>query len=57
MPNQKTKLTLEEFANFDITPYFAAKKLRHDRPWAYDIIRALWGRRNHPLRAALRAVG
>jgi hypothetical protein len=41
----ETDLSFEEvFDNFDIEAYFAAKKLRRDRPWVYDIIRALWGR-------------
>lgn len=44
MRERKSNLTLEEFLDFDIEPYFAAKTLRHDRPWTYDIIRVLWGR-------------
>jgi len=40
---RKFDLTLDEFLDFDLEPYYAAKKLRADRPWAYDIIRALWG--------------
>jgi hypothetical protein len=46
MQNQKTSLTLEDIDNFDIEAYYAKKKLRHDRPWTYDIIRILWGRRS-----------
>jgi hypothetical protein len=38
-------LTLEElFDGFDIDAFFAARKLRADRPWVYDIIRVLWRR-------------
>lgn len=43
MAVQKVDTTLDElFANFDIEAYYAAKKVRHDRPWTYDIIRVLW---------------
>jgi hypothetical protein len=52
MPNQVTKLTIEEFENFDVDAYLrqveAAEKLktlRRERPWVYDIIRVLWSRR------------
>lgn len=44
MTKQKTDLTVDEFLNFDIEGYYAAKALRKDRPWVYDIIRVLWGR-------------
>jgi hypothetical protein len=44
MAKDKVDLTLDElFDNFDVEAYFAAKKLRRDRPWVYDIIRVLWG--------------
>ena len=39
----KSDLTLEELLDFDFESYYVAKKLRHDRPWVYDIIRVLWG--------------
>ena len=43
MAVKKVDTTLDElFANFDIEAYYAAKKVRHDRPWTYDIIRVLW---------------
>lgn len=45
MSDKKSKLTSEDFENFDIEAYYAKKKLRHDRPWTYDIIRVLWGNR------------
>jgi hypothetical protein len=44
MPSRKSSISYEEFLNFDLTPYYTAKKLRRDRPWTYDIIRALWGK-------------
>jgi hypothetical protein len=44
MPDQKTDLTIEQFENYDTGPYYEAKQLRLDRPWAYDIIKVLWGR-------------
>ncbi len=43
MQKQEKILTLEDIDNFDFESYYAAKKLRHDRPWVYDIIRVLWG--------------
>jgi hypothetical protein len=46
MANQKIDLTEEMFENFDLEAFYAAKKLRQDRPWTYDIIRVLWGSRS-----------
>jgi hypothetical protein len=53
MPDQKSPITIEEFDHFDIDAFFqqierneAAKKLRRERPWTYDIIRVLWGSRS-----------
>ena len=46
MSDQKINMTLEEFENFDIEAYYAARTLRRERPWTYDIIRVLWGSRS-----------
>ncbi|MFI5021412.1 MAG: hypothetical protein ACHQRJ_07145 [Alphaproteobacteria bacterium] len=41
-----SELSFEEICeNFDIDAYYAAKRVRRERPWVRDIIRALWGRR------------
>src|SRR5437764_1068522 len=46
-------MTAEDFENVDINELLrfietrnAAKKLRKERPWTYDIIRVLWGTRS-----------
>lgn len=46
MSDRKSMPTSDEFENFDIDAYYARKALRHDRPWAFDIIRVLWGNRS-----------
>lgn len=52
MPDQKTPHVIEDFDDFDINELLriiqqneAAKKLRRERPWTYDVIRVLWGSR------------
>jgi hypothetical protein len=52
-------IELEDFDDFDLEAFMkdfekkeATKKLRKDRPWAYDIIRVLWGSRSWIVKAA-----
>ncbi|MDR3643706.1 MAG: hypothetical protein P4M02_01365 [Clostridia bacterium] len=48
MISAKTDLTVDELlataVPFDAEAYFAAIRLRHDRPWVFDLIKVLWGR-------------
>jgi hypothetical protein len=43
---QEANMTPEDFENFDLEAYYAAKKLRKVRPWVCDIIRVLWDSRS-----------